>query len=50
MKSFQQPQVNTFRGKCQLIVRSCEEGDEIIVSAKSDGLITGMATVKVLSE
>jgi len=49
MKSFQQPKVNTFRGKCQLIVRSNENaGDtEIIVSAKSEGLQTGIAKVLV---
>jgi len=48
MKSFQKPEVKTFRGKCQLIVRSCEDGDEIIVSAKSDGLATGTSSVKVI--
>ena len=48
MKSFQQPRVNTFRGKCQLIIRSCEKGDEIVVSAKSDGLDSGVAKVQVV--
>lgn len=43
MHSFQQPRVNTFRGKCQVIVRLTGETDEINVSAKSDGLQTGNA-------
>lgn len=47
MKSFQQPEVNTFRGRCQLIVRSCEEGSEIIVSAKAKGLETSTSKVLV---
>jgi beta-galactosidase len=47
MKSFQQPKANTFRGRCQLIVRSCEDGDEIVVTAKSEGLKTGEAKVFV---
>ena len=47
MKSFQQPRVKTFRGRCQLIVRSCEEGKSIIVSAKSDGLKEGKSIVVV---
>ncbi|MBT6004566.1 MAG: glycoside hydrolase family 2 protein, partial [Prolixibacteraceae bacterium] len=45
MKSFLQPRVTSFRGRCQLIVRSCEEENEIIVSAKSEGLKTGEAKV-----
>ncbi len=48
MKSFQQPRVNTFRGKCQLIVRSCEKGEGIKVTAISDGLESGTSTVKVV--
>lgn len=47
LKSFQWPEVKTFRGKCQLIVRSCEEGEKIIVSAKSEGLKTGVCNVVV---
>ncbi|WP_163322700.1 glycoside hydrolase family 2 TIM barrel-domain containing protein [Draconibacterium mangrovi] len=47
MKSFQQPRVNTFRGKCQLIVRSGEDGTEIKVTAASEGLESGHSTVKV---
>lgn len=47
MKSFQQPKVNTFRGRCQLIVRSGEEGGEILVSAKSGGLKTAECKVFV---
>ncbi len=41
MKSFQQPNVSTFRGKCQLIVRLGKDRGEISVSAKSDGLTSG---------
>jgi len=45
MKSFQQPHVSTFRGKCQLIVRLGKEGGGISVSAKSDGLTSGTCTM-----
>ncbi len=45
MKSFQQPSVKTFRGKCQLIVRSGEGGGEISVLAKSDGLKSGSSKI-----
>lgn len=38
MKSFQLPQVNSYRGKCQLIVRKDKSGGEIKVTAKSNGL------------
>ena len=44
MHSFQQPFVNTFRGRCQLIVRLSKESGEINVSAKSDGLQPGTRT------
>lgn len=44
MHSFQQPFVNTFRGRCQLIVRLSNESGEINVSAKSDGLQPGTQT------
>ncbi len=44
MKSFQQPHVSTFRGRCQLIVRPEKGAGEILVSAKSEGLETGTAT------
>jgi beta-galactosidase len=44
MHSFQQPFVNTFRGRCQLIVRLSNEPGEINVSAKSDGLQPGTRT------
>lgn len=46
MKNFQQPHVTTFRGKCQLIVRLNKEGGEISVSAKSEGLKSGNATIQ----
>lgn len=39
MKSFKQPYVKTYKGKCQLIVRPDREQGEIIVSAHSDGLV-----------
>ena len=38
MHSFQQAKVNTFRGRCQLIVRLDETGGEVVVTAKSEGL------------
>ncbi len=38
MHSFQQPQVNTYRGRCQLIVRLTGEPGAINISAKSEGL------------
>ncbi len=47
MKSFQQPRVNTFRGKCQVIVRAGEEQGKIMVTATSDGLESGEAMVNV---
>lgn len=49
MKSFQQPQVNTFRGKCQIIIRSCAESDKITVTAKSKGLKSGSGTVEIIT-
>ncbi|WP_346855952.1 glycoside hydrolase family 2 TIM barrel-domain containing protein [uncultured Draconibacterium sp.] len=48
MKSFQQTKVNTFRGKCLLIVRSNKRANEIVVLAKSEGLTSG--TAKVLAQ
>jgi len=45
MKSFQQQHVTTFRGKCQLIVRLDKAGGQVSVSAKSEGLETGSATI-----
>ena len=41
--------VKTFRGRCQVIVRPEEDatGTEIVVSAKSRGLETGKASVKI---
>ena len=41
MHSFQQPQVNSYRGKCQLIVRKDKTGTAIQVTAKSEGLTPG---------
>ena len=41
MQSFQQPQVNSYRGKCQLIVRKDKSGAAIQVTAKSEGLTPG---------
>ncbi|MCG6187199.1 glycoside hydrolase family 2 TIM barrel-domain containing protein [Maribellus maritimus] len=48
MKSFRQPHVKSFRGKCQLILRLEKDGGEISVSAKSEGLKTGNASVGVV--
>jgi beta-galactosidase len=48
MKSFQQPRVQTYRGKCQVIVRSFETPGEISVTARSEGLEIGTARVDVL--
>ena len=38
MHSFQQPRVKTWRGRCQLILRTDKTGGEIRVTAKSEGL------------
>lgn len=45
MKSFQQAKINTFRGRCQLIVRPQKESGEIVVSVKSEGLRSGECKV-----
>jgi beta-galactosidase len=47
MKSMQQPRVNTFRGQCQVIVRSGIQPGVISVTAKSGGLQDGTGTVNV---
>ena len=47
MKSFQQPGVNTFRGRCQVIVRTGKEEGDIKVIAKSNRLRSGEAMVQV---
>jgi beta-galactosidase len=38
MHSFQQPSVKTWRGRCQLVLRTDKTGGEIRVSAKSEGI------------
>jgi beta-galactosidase len=48
MHSFQQPKITTFKGRCQLIVRSCEGGNEIVVTAKSGDLKFGEGRVKLI--
>jgi beta-galactosidase len=48
MHSFQQPKVNTYRGKCQVIVR-LEKPGVIHVSAKSEGLTQGEGKTNVVS-
>lgn len=48
MKSFQQSRVNTFCGRCQLIVRLAEAGDEIVVTATSEGIKQSEAKLTVL--
>ncbi len=47
MKSFQQPRVQTYKGRYQLSVRSGRDPGKIVVHAKSPGLLTG--TGRVLS-
>jgi beta-galactosidase len=47
MHSFQLPKVNTYRGKCQVIVR-LEKTGEISVSAKAEGLKPGDGKIIVL--
>jgi beta-galactosidase len=46
MHSFQQPKVNAFRGKCQVIVR-VEKPGAILVRAKGEGIYQGTGSVKV---
>jgi beta-galactosidase len=50
MKSFQQPRVNTYRGRCQLIVRASEKEGNISVTAAAEGLKAGKALVNVAKE
>ena len=50
MHSFQQPKITSYRGRCQLIVRSCEDGGEIVVTAKSGDLKPGTASVLAINE
>ena len=45
MHSFQQPRLNTFRGRCQLIVRLSGESGKINVSVKSEGLKSGSCSL-----
>ena len=47
MKSFQQPHVQTYEGRCQLIVRSGRDPGEIVVHAKSGGLLPGTGMVVI---
>lgn len=49
MKSFRQPQVKTFRGQCQLIVRPGTKAGVINVTAKSEGLEEGSGSVYVVT-
>lgn len=44
MHSFQQPRVNSYRGRCQVIVRP-EKPGTIAVAAKAEGLIQGEGSV-----
>ncbi len=50
MKSMQQPEVNTFRGQCQLIVRPGTKPGVITVTATSAGLQDGTVTVNVADQ
>jgi beta-galactosidase len=45
MHSFQQPKVNTYRGKCQVIIR-LEKPGEIFVLAKAEDLKPGDVKIK----
>lgn len=45
MYSFQQPKITSFKGRCQLIVRACEDGKEIVVTARSGDLKAGFTKV-----
>ncbi|MGV8096139.1 MAG: glycoside hydrolase family 2 TIM barrel-domain containing protein [Mangrovibacterium sp.] len=47
MMSFQQPKVSTYRGRCQIIVRPGNGQGEIVVSARSEDLVTGTCKVVV---
>jgi beta-galactosidase len=47
MMSFQQPKVSTYKGRCQIIVRPGNGQGEIVVSARSGDLVTGMCKVVV---
>ena len=46
MKSFQQPHVTTFQGRCQLIVRLNENAGEVVVTAVAAGLEGGSAMIQ----
>ncbi|MFA9392771.1 MAG: DUF4982 domain-containing protein, partial [Prolixibacteraceae bacterium] len=46
LKSFQQTKVNTFKGRCQLIVRVNENAKEIQIRAKSTTLEEAIAILK----
>ena len=48
MKSFQQPHINTYRGRCQLIVRSSGLKGEIAVKTVSEELKPATAKVRVI--
>jgi beta-galactosidase len=50
MQSFQKPKINTFRGRCQLIIRSSEKEGTISIEAKSVGLKASTAVVKVVKK
>lgn len=47
MKSFQSHHVNTFRGRCQVIVRATHDKGAIKAIARSEGLNSGHAEVSV---
>ncbi|HNU78054.1 MAG TPA: hypothetical protein PKM75_06780, partial [Prolixibacteraceae bacterium] len=46
MHSFQQPLVNSYRGRCQVIVRP-EKAGTITVLAKSEGLQEGIGSTRI---
>jgi beta-galactosidase len=50
MKSFQQPRVLTYEGRCQLIVRSGHDPGEIVVYARSPEAVTGKGRVVIAGD
>jgi beta-galactosidase len=48
MRSFLKPEVTSFRGHCQVIVRSFQKEVNIEISARSEGLASGTSIVHIL--
>ena len=45
IESFQQPTLKTFEGKCMVIVPSSQNRGEIVLTARSKGLVSGKITI-----